>query len=165
MKKEKDSRHIVDILFVIALFSTFALSAIFIISIGAKIYSRTMDTMNQNFNSRTASAYIIEKIHQSDDNGCVDIGQLEGCPAIIISSTHNDKKYLTYIYEYKNKLKELMVRENVSLSPEAGQTIIDVNYFNLEKVNDKLVHCFLELSGEENYDFYICLHSGGVDEF
>lgn len=165
MKKVKDSRHIVDILFVIALFGTFALSAIFLISIGSKIYSGTMDSMNQNFNSRTASAYIIEKIHQSDSEDCVEIGQFENNPAIIISSIHNDKKYLTYIYEYENTLKELTVRENVSLSPEAGQNIIDVNYFRPEKVNDNLVHCSLKMEGDENYDFYICLHSGGANEF
>ena len=165
MKKDNDSRHIVDILFVIALFSTFALSAIFLISIGSKIYSRTMESMSRNFHSRTASAYIIEKIHQSDEAGSISIGQFENSPAVIISSTHNDKKYLTYIYEYENTLKELTVRENVSLSPEAGQNIIDVNSFRPEMVNDNLIHCFLKMKDDENYDFYISLHTGGANEF
>ena len=43
--EEKQPKHIIDTLFVIALFSLFALSAIFLITIGANIYGRTVNNM------------------------------------------------------------------------------------------------------------------------
>lgn len=161
MKKTKETRHIVDILFVIGLFCAFALSAIFIISIGARIYSKTMITMNDNFSSRTASAYIIEKIRQSDEAGSVSVGNFDNIPAIEIISIHNDKKYITYIYEYKHQLKELTVRENISLSPEAGQDIISVQRFEPRQTSPELIQCSLLMNNNENYDFFVALHSGG----
>ena len=62
---EKTDRHIIDILFVISLFALFVLSAVFLISIGAGIYSKTMYNMNANFDSRTAVAYINEKMEKA----------------------------------------------------------------------------------------------------
>lgn len=58
---EKQQRHIIDIFFVIALFCIFALSAIFLISIGADIYGKTVTNMENNFNTRTALAYVTER--------------------------------------------------------------------------------------------------------
>lgn len=161
---EKNNRHIVDILFVIALFGIFVLSAVFLISIGANIYSKTMSNMNSNFNSRTAVAYITEKVRQSDTTGSISIGSFDGNNAIIISSTINDKEYTTYIYEFGGKLMELMVRSDLTLSPSAGQKLLDVNEFTITSVNPNLAHISLRLDNDEDYDFYISIHSGGHDD-
>lgn len=161
---EKNNRHIVDILFVIALFGIFVLSAVFLISIGANIYSKTMSNMNSNFNSRTAVAYITEKVRQSDTTDSISIGSFDGNNAIIISSTINDKEYTTYIYEFGGKLMELMVRSDLTLSPSAGQKLLDVNEFTITSVNPNLAHISLRLDNDEDYDFYISIHSGGHDD-
>ena len=63
--EERQQRHIIDILFVLALFGIFALSAIFLITIGANIYGKTMNNMERNFDTRTALAYITEKVRRS----------------------------------------------------------------------------------------------------
>lgn len=156
---KKDHHHIIDILFVIALFCIFVMSALFLISIGANIYSKTVNSMGENFDSRTAVAYITEKIHQSDENGNISISYFDGCPAIVITSVHNDKEYTTYIYEYENELMELMMRSDVVLSPEVGQSIIAIEDFNIKKIDDQLVRCSIVMNEGTNYDFYICLHT------
>ena len=161
---EKNNRHIVDILFVIALFGIFVLSAVFLISIGANIYSKTMSNMNSNFNSRTAVAYITEKVRQSDSTDSISIGSFDGNNAIIISSTINGKEYTTYIYEFGGKLMELMVRSDLTLTPSAGQKLLDVNEFTITSVNPNLAHISLRLDNDEDYDFYISIHSGGHDD-
>ena len=166
--KDKQNRHIVDILFVIALFSIFVLSAIFLISIGAGIYSKTMSNMDSNFTSRTAVAYIVEKVHQSDTEGLVTVDEFDGCRAIVITSYVNDREYKTYLYEYKGMLKELMVRSDVTLSASAGQDILAVRTFVPEIRDESLLTCGLLMENGEKYDFCIDLHSipeeGGVDE-
>lgn len=156
---KKDHRHIIDILFVIALFCIFVMSALFLISIGANIYSKTVSTMGSNFSSRTAVAYITEKIHQSDEDGSISVGEFDGCPSIIISSVHNDKEYTTYIYSYENELMELMMRKDVVLTPEAGQSIIEIESFTLEKVDENLVRCSIVMNEGTDYDFYVCIHT------
>lgn len=164
---DRDNKHIIDILFVLALFCLFVLSAIFLISIGANIYSKTMSHMDKNFSSRTAVAYVIEKVHQSDSDGNISLGKLDECDAIIISSYIASKEYKTYIYEYNNELKELTVRADIFLSPEAGNTILPIKSFNINQLNDSLVKCSVVINNEDEcYDFMFCTHTedGGTNE-
>ena len=158
---EKTDRHIIDILFVISLFALFVLSAVFLISIGAGIYSKTMYNMNANFDSRTAVAYINEKVHQSDNSGNVRIGDFDGCESIIITTFVNDLEYNTYIYEIDGTIKELTVRKDITLSPAAGSKILDVKEFSLDSISDTLFKCNVNIDGNENYSFYVSINSGG----
>lgn len=159
----KDNQHIIDILFVIALFCIFVLSAMFLISIGANIYSKTMSNMDSNFNSRTAVAYIIEKIHQSDENGSITLGSIDELPAIKITNTINDTDYVTYIYKYKDNLMELNTRQDINLGALAGETIVSIKDFILDQPQDNLIHCTVIMLDDETYDFYLNLHTGGKD--
>ena len=92
---QKRERHIIDILFVIALFCIFALSAIFLISVGADIYGKTVSHMEANFNSRTAFAYVTEKIRQSDQADGISLGEIDGRPALLLSRNLNGTDYIT----------------------------------------------------------------------
>lgn len=158
----KQQKHIIDLLFVVALFCLFALSAIFLISIGADIYGKTVNTMEQNFNTRTSIAYITEKVRQSDQENTISLGTLANTPAIIISSNVADVNYETYLYEYDGSLRELILREDVMLGPEAGQEILSVYDFSLTPVNDKLFNCTITADDQQTYELYISVHSGGL---
>ena len=158
----KQQKHIIDILFVLTLFGLFALSAIFLISVGADVYSKTVDHMDENFNARTSMAYITEKLRQSDKDGSITIGQLENVDAIVICSQIADTPYYTYLYEHEGYLKELLVREDVPLGPEAGQEILPVSDFCLIPVNDRLLNCQITLDQDESYNLWISVHSGGL---
>lgn len=160
--EERQQRHIIDVLFVLALFAIFALSAIFLITIGANIYSKTVNNMEDNFDTRTALAYITEKVRQSDLEGQISIGELDGCPALVISSGTEGNQYQTYLYEYQGTLKELMMKQDIVLSPSAGQDILAVSDFELAPVNDRLINCRITLGSARTYDLYISVHSGGV---
>ena len=152
---EKQQRHIIDIFFVIALFCLFALSAIFLISIGADIYGKTVTNMEDNFNTRTALAYITEKGRQSE-------GQLEDLPALVITEASTGSSYQTYLYAYEGHLKQLMCKSDLILGPEAGQDILSVSDFTLAPVNDNLLKCTISLSSKESYVLYISIHTGGL---
>ena len=158
----KQQKHIIDILFVLTLFGLFALSAIFLISVGADVYSKTVDHMDENFDTRTSMAYITEKIRQSDKDGAITIGQLENRDAIIICSQIADTPYYTYLYEHEGYLKELLVRKDIPLGPEAGQAILPVSGFYLTPVNDHLLNCRISLDKDQSYNLWISVHSGGL---
>ena len=157
----KQENHIIDVLFVIALFCIFALSAIFLISIGANIYGKTVDHMESNFNGRTSFAYITEKIRQSDQTGSVSVGELEGIPALLITNTQGETEYITYIYEYEGSLKELMVRKDTPLGPFAGQDIMAVTKFELNKVKDNLYAFVLSTGENETCQLYVSTKTTG----
>ena len=85
MRTNQEKRHIVDILFVLALFAVFAFSALVLVILGANIYKSTVSSMSRNFESRTAGSYITEKIRQSDVCDSIYIDDFEGCEAIVFS--------------------------------------------------------------------------------
>lgn len=135
----QQEHHIIDILFVIALFCIFALSAVFLITVGANIYGKTVSHMEDNFNRRTSFAYVTEKIRQADENGAVSTGEFDGIRAVMITEDKNQTQYITYLYPYNGYLKELMVRKDTPLSPEAGQDILPITEFSFEEISDKLL--------------------------
>lgn len=155
----KPDRHVIDLLFVIALFCIFALSAIFLISIGADIYGKTVTHMEQNFNGRTAFAYLTEKVRQSDRQGAVSVGELEGNPAVIITQENETAEYVTYLYEYHGYLKELLVRKDTPLGPEAGQNILAVTDFSISKVNDSLYSFHIAVDEKNSYRLFVSTRS------
>lgn len=162
--KQKQTRHIIDVLFVIGLFSIFALSAVFLITIGANIYRKTVTHMDENFNTRTSLAYITEKIRQADRTDGVSLGSLEGHPALILHSMSNGMTYDTYIYEKDGMLLELMMREDLTLSASAGQFILEVEAFQLQPINDHLLKCNIQTSNEGVCHFYLSVRTGGLHD-
>ena len=161
---EQQENNIIDVLFVIALFCIFALSAIFLISIGANIYGKTVSHMEANFNGRTSFAYVTEKIRQSDNDGAISIGDFNGCPALLITKKTGDTNYITYLYEYDGYLKELMIREDTPLPPSAGQNILAVTEFSLTQVNDRLLSFTIATEeGLKNHLYVSTKSKGGND--
>lgn len=159
--KQKSNRHIIDVLFVIGLFSIFALSAVFLITIGADIYRKTVTHMDENFNTRTSLAYLTEKLRQADHENRISLGSLEGHPSLILRSESGGTAYRTYIYEADGNLQELMMREDLTLSASAGQSILEVEDFSITLINSHLLKCSIR-TDEESYAFYLSVHSGGL---
>lgn len=157
--KEKTNRHIIDILFVISLFCIFALSAIFLISIGAGIYKKTVVHMENNFSGRTAFAYVTEKIRQADSEGAVAVGEFGGSPALILTQSIEGSDYITFLYENEGFLKELFMPTGAALSPEAGQEILAVSEFSFTQVNENLYSFFISIDENNQYRFFISTHS------
>lgn len=162
MNLKQENRHIVDILFVLALFGVFAISALMLILIGANVYQKTVDDMSHNFDSRTAFSYVTEKIRQNDDANQVSIGTFENTPAIILSEKTEDGTYCTYLYQYNDSLMELFAKKDANLGSNplaAGQPVLDIKDFQLEEVNSQLYHFYLQTKDEKTLSLYISLHS------
>ena len=101
MPIKQEKRHIVDILFVLALFGVFAFSALILVILGADVYKSTVSSMSQNFESRTACSYITEKIRQNDVYDSVYIDDFEGTKALVFTQDIYGSQYGTYIYNWK----------------------------------------------------------------
>ena len=106
LQLENSSRKI-DTVFIVSLFVMFAITAILLILIGARQYRFTADSMNRNYEIRTASSYLTEKVHQSDTITGVSVVDFSVGSALALTDRQNNQTYITYIYYYDGVLKEL----------------------------------------------------------
>lgn len=139
MRFRTKHRHMIDLLFPVALFFVFALSALTVLLIAARIYQSTTEHSSLHYTSRTSLSYISEKLHQSDQAGAVSLGTFDGCDALIIQQTHDDNTYYTYIYSYDNRLRELFVKAGVDASASSGREILEVQDFSMEELSEGLL--------------------------
>ena len=139
LNPNKKDKHMIDSVFVICLMLLFVLCALSVIAIGASIYQKNVSSMANNNSHRIASAYITEKIRQSDINGSVRTRDLFGEKVLVMSREVNGEIYNTYIYDFDGKLMELMARDNLNMIyPQSGQKIMDVKSFDIEEVSDNM---------------------------
>lgn len=162
MNQKKQEKHfIVDILFVLALFGVFAVSALALVTIGADVYQHTVEDMSVNYESRAAVSYIMEKVRQNDTADSVSLTTLEDVPALCMLSRIEGDTYCTYLYLYDGHLKELFMREDASLGGQilpAGTDIMELQEFSLSYAADDLIRVSLRTASGEAHTFYIHVH-------
>ena len=155
----KRQKSIVDVIFMITVFGVFMLSALFVVLFGAKIYKRTAHDMSVNFNSRTALAYVTEKVHQHDRRGGVDITIKDGKPVLKLTQYINSDEYCTYLYEHGGYLKELTAKGDIDLVKSAGKEILKISEFTAQKENDSLYRFIIADDEGNETEFYVSLYS------
>lgn len=139
MNNQSKHNHMIDFLFPVALFFVFALSAIIVILIAVRVYQSTVDNSYLNYTARTSLSYISEKVHQNDVDGKVEVAEFDGCPTIRMTQMIGDKTFYTYIYADGKELKELFVRDGVAVDASSGQTILNIENFELEEISNGLL--------------------------
>ncbi len=123
-----------DTVFTVLLFVLFAIMAGLLILIGAGQYQVSTDSMNHNYEIRTASSFLTEKIHQNDSISSVSVKN----DMLVFSETIEDSAYLTYVYYYDGFLCELFTASDADFTPEAGQQILSLGGFSAAQVEDGL---------------------------
>lgn len=133
-------QHIVDFLFPIALFFIFTTTAILVLLLSANTYKGVVNNSEQNFETNTALSYITQKIRQNDDSENTEIylDNFDGCNALAIKQKISGQNYITYIYEANGELKEAFLQEGVDASLGAGTTILQIDKFKMEQIQDNL---------------------------
>lgn len=162
MNTKQERNHIVDVLFVLALFVVFTLSALVLVILGANVYRQTVRYMDENYNARTAYSYLTEKVRQNDLYDSISIGELENATALVLTQEINDTTYATYLYLHDGSLRELFMRQGSDIGSDplsAGQEILPLNDWNLEMVKDHLLHITLTLEDHTQKELYISLRS------
>lgn len=143
-----DKNFSVDLIFILSLFALFTVTAVSTVLIGIRIYGRTANTMDVNYETRTFSSYLTQKIRQNDaDQGIAvvtlpaDEASSETVSALRLTDTVEGKIYFTYLYLYDGYLRELTVADGTdTLSCNAGQKILPGQDLSLEVQGDHLLH-------------------------
>jgi len=138
MRTNMHRNHMIDLLFPIALFFVFAISAVTVILLAANIYEETATASSLNDTSRTSLAYVSERIHQNDGDSSITLGTFDNCESVIIKHSGDKNGYTTYIYVHNNELKELFARNDAEASAESGKSIMQVNEFSITALSENL---------------------------
>ncbi|MCR4616747.1 MAG: DUF4860 domain-containing protein [Lachnospiraceae bacterium] len=137
--QQKQAPHIIDIIFVLALFAAFAFSAVMLIIAGSSIYRNTIDNMQANFETRTSSSYISEKMRQGGD---IDILSSDYGDVLAIYKTVGKREYATYLYCREGYLCELYAPAENSLTIgllAAGQKITELESIDISTTESESI--------------------------
>lgn len=162
MNVKQEKNHIVDVLFVLALFVVFTLSALVLVILGANVYRQTVNYMDDNYTARTAYSYLTEKVRQNDFHGSVSIGELEGCTALVLTREIGGADYATYLYLHDGSLRELFMRQGSDIGSDplsAGREIMPLQDWELQNAGDHLLRIGLTLEDGTDKELYISLRS------
>ncbi|MEA4987175.1 MAG: DUF4860 domain-containing protein [Anaerovorax sp.] len=146
-------------LFIMLLFFTLAISALFTILFGAKVYENIGHRMDANFEKITPLAYVSNQIKQSDRFDSVFITTREGISVLKLSQTYNGQEYETLIYYQDGSLKELFTSVDSGLALDAGIEIMKTDGIFFEMISENLL-C-VKTGGTKGESILISLRSGG----
>ncbi|MBQ1193873.1 MAG: DUF4860 domain-containing protein [Lachnospiraceae bacterium] len=150
-----------DTIFVLVVITLFAATSLSLALIGTKQYHHITNTMSENYNLRTVSSYLTEKIHQYDSKDAITIVDLDGTPALSLFATEGDISYATYIYCYNGALRELVVTKDSVYSLSGGQEIIKLQDFQPTLINSSLIHAIVtDIDGNQQHLYFSlrCIH-------
>ncbi len=137
-KFSKRDKSIVDVLFLLALFATFLICALFIVLFGARIYKKTVFKNKQFFNARTSVSYITEKIRQNDNSNGIQLIDDSNSSVLVLTTNANNIDYSTYIFCKDGMLMEYTANSDVPYSNTMGRKIMNAKSFDIMKISDKL---------------------------
>ena len=151
----------VDLLFTIALFGVFAISALSVILIGADVYRSVTGRAATTYSTRTALSYIAQKFH-SMDTGCpAELLHFTDTDALVLYQEYHDELYATYIYEKEGTLRELFTRADTSFDADAGNTILESCTIRMEQVEDSLFYLEITAPDQQSAGMYLRQKSEG----
>ncbi len=154
----------IDVLFVFMLVTLFAATSFVLVLIGAKQYRYVTDTMNTNYQDRTVSSYLLEKVRQYDTKDAISVTDLDGTLALSIFTSEDGYSYTTHIYYYNGYLRELVVTDDSVYSLASGQEIIAIQGFTPTFVNDSLMNITVISPAGDTQSLYFNIHSDTAKE-
>lgn len=157
MFKLKSRSHQADSFFVMLLFFLFALTAFILVLIGVKQYKST--AMNYNYEVRTVTSYLREKVRQNDSDAAISVETINGTKALCLKNTINDIVYNTFIYYYDGSLRELYVQDGFSYSLDSGQMIVEIGGLDMTETTDKMITVTITDTSGGTTDTYCSVNS------
>lgn len=168
------SPRIIQSVFVLLLLSLFACLSTFLVTMGAQIYRNTVDSAENNNNSRIASAVVRSAIW-AEDGGHVQIEPLEdqGITALSIVNEYDGVKYYKRLYcavdhdplegEPRSYLWESFTSEDVDFSVECGESLCELNGF-VPSIDGDTLTVEMESPAGTKSTIRIALRTGGADK-
>lgn len=159
MERRSEKKHVIDLLFPLAVFFVLAASSVALVVLASGLYSKQVKESENSYSGRTALAYVVEKVHQSDENGAVDAGKFDGADALVIRQNYDQKEYVTYLYAYDGYLRELFIQQGIEAKATDGRKILEIANFEVVKMQDGIFRLYCENENGEKTDTFVSVKS------
>ncbi|MCQ2541965.1 MAG: DUF4860 domain-containing protein [Lachnospiraceae bacterium] len=151
---ENRNKSVLDRFFILSLFLVLMVTGVFTVVFGAMIYEKAENTMECNYELRTANLYIRNKISAFDYTDGIQVED----NLLILSSQSGNSKTKTYLYLKDGYLQEMTALESFEFNYQDGAKIMAVDSFVIEKTSDNMLH-FYVVGEEIATDFYVSVYS------
>lgn len=148
MNNKQKQIHTIDTVFPLIFILLFGFCALALVLSGAHVYQDTTDGLKQNYTIRTAATYLQEKVREYSSESQVEVLSQDG-QTVIALYEEGDSGYVTYIYLYKGKLRELFTKKGRDVVWSSGQELISAETFSVTKQKEDLLQIELIGDGQE----------------
>ncbi len=130
--------HAFNAVFVLAVFSLFAVCSLFVVLFGANVYHQMTASLDANNEVRTSLSYVSNKVRAVDGRD-VTVRELGGRQVLVIGRTYGGEAYRTYIYYDRGSLYELFTKAENKFVPGNGDKVTAVSGFSMSKSGGRLI--------------------------
>ena len=124
----KKKPHSISVLFMLVLFTIFAVLSVLLIIIGSNVYGNIVDSQEKNGNGRNILSYVTNKVRTAESTGQVFIEEKEGIPVLVISGNEQE----TLIFYKDGNLKEATISAGDDYNLFFGDVIATVDNFSFQ---------------------------------
>ena len=168
------SPRIIQSVFVLLLLSLFAILSTFLVTMGAQIYRNTVESAEDNSNSRIMTAVVRSAIW-AEDGGEVRIERFEdlGITALSIVNDFEGEKYYKRLYcavdpdpldgDPRSFLWESYNSEEMEFRADSGETLCELNGFE-PSIDGGILKVELESPDGTKSTIRMALRTGGAGE-
>ena len=168
------SPRIIQSVFVLLLLSLFACLSTFLVTIGAQVYRNTVESAEDNSNSRIMTA-VVRSAVWAEDGGEVTIERHEdlGITALAVMNEYDGERYFKRLYcavdpdpldgEPRSFLWESYNSEEAGFKIEGGESLCELNKFE-PSIEGSMLKVDLESPNGTKSTIRIALRTGGDGE-
>lgn len=124
-------------MFTITLLCIFAMAAIFVAVMGAKVYETSAEKMQANYDTRISLVYFSEKI-RSCPGEKIEVRDAFGNTALVLYENYDGQDFASWIYVDDGKLYETMLEDGVEPTKGAGQKIMELKSMDVQ-IKDRMI--------------------------
>lgn len=129
-------RHIIDLLFIVVLVGAFTLFSVALVVLGANVYKKTVSHNQEAYQTRTASLYFNQKLHQADQENGIRLAAMEnGCKALVLDDEENE----TWIFLSDGQLREATVKPSTPVTESFGQPVLSLQSLQFRPLAENLL--------------------------
>ncbi|MCL2125023.1 MAG: DUF4860 domain-containing protein [Oscillospiraceae bacterium] len=123
----------IETVFVLVIFSVFALSVLMVLMLGANVYKNMTEISRSGQDERTVLSFIWTKVKNGDDAGSVYVGEFCGQPALCFDKDYGGAMYQTVIYHYNGWVYELFYETGYEFFQEDGVKVYEIGDLRFEE--------------------------------
>ena len=159
-KKKPAAPMRIQNVFIFLLLAIFAVSAIFMTALSARVYR---DTVNRagNSNAARAVAAVIRGAAWNEDAGSASVREEGGVRTLVFADDYGGETYLRRLFCSEGYLWESLTEESMEFDPELGESLVEIAAFEPE-LKDRLLTVRVTLADGREETIDVCLRAGGA---